>query len=227
MPPPDVGPVSGLRREILDARVPPADIATNFAGPPGRPHSERRPSCLFRGRISDDRRNASLESTIANFTVNDLNHLAMNVWSQMANIELAPWEGIYTPHEEGYVVSSVQIFGTWEGAVRLDMDLTLARRTIAQMLMMEESEITRDDLRDASGELANMTGGGFKEMLPPPCQLSLPLVASGIGFRLQICRGNVVLRTALESPHGRIALSLIEKSVSAYGQPRPVPLPTP
>lgn len=139
--------------------------------------------------------------------------LTQAVWSSMANIVLSPsTEGL--DKSRGYVVAAVQIVGPWQGAVRLDMESNLARATTASLLAVEESEVSRDDLKDAAGELANMTGGSVKALLETefsaPCTLSLPSVAVGSDYELFIPRSTVVAESFFGSDAGRLAVTIIE-----------------
>jgi chemotaxis protein CheX len=150
---------------------------------------------------------------IASLSKNELNELAIEVWSSMANISLTPSvDVVKTDRSGGYVVSSVQILGSWEGAVRLDMDMRFALRTTAQMLGVEEADVSAEDVRDAAGELANMTGGGLKALMTQPCSLSLPTVAmGGESFEFAIRHGHVILESSLASDLGDLLVTVIEK----------------
>jgi chemotaxis protein CheX len=153
-----------------------------------------------------------MNSLIASLSKEDLNQVASEVWSSMANITLSPAAESHTPDKtNGYVTSSVQILGAWEGAVLVDMDHRLAMHTTAQMLMMDEAEVSIEELHDAAGELANMTGGGFKALVAQPCSLSLPSVASGSDYTFQICHGVAVLHTSLTSEFGSVSLTVLER----------------
>ena len=79
----------------------------------------------------------------------------------------------------GHLTSSVQIVGSWNGAVCLDMGTNVAHQAAASLVGADISEVSRDDIRDAAGELENMTAGGMKELLQGPCQISLPMVVMG------------------------------------------------
>jgi chemotaxis protein CheX len=91
------------------------------------------------------------------------------------------------------------------------MDRRLAMHTTAQMLMMDEAEVSIEELHDAAGELANMTGGGFKALVPQPCTLSLPSVTSGSDYQFQIRHCTAVLQTYLTSEFGSVSLTVLEK----------------
>lgn len=133
------------------------------------------------------------------------------IWSSMVNIELVsikPPEN--TPWTGGTVTSSVQIVGCWNGALRLDMGADLALHATASLVGAEPSEISHDDVRDAAGELANMTAGGVKELLPEPCQISLPTVVTGTNFEFSIPQGVVVYRAAFSTEFGSFLVTLIQ-----------------
>ena len=153
-------------------------------------------------------------TTVAN--KEELCNLTQTVWSSMANIDLKPSKEPLDK-SSGYVVAAVQIVGAWQGALRLDMELKLAQATTANLLMVEQAEVSRDDLKDAAGELANMTGGSFKTLLEAefsnPCNLSLPSVAVGSDYELFIPRATLVSEELFTSEFGRLAVTIIESEV--------------
>ena len=51
------------------------------------------------------------------------------IFSSMAGMQLIPSDTTVRPDKDaGYIVSVVQIVGVWQGAVRLDIDIGLARQ---------------------------------------------------------------------------------------------------
>jgi chemotaxis protein CheX len=54
------------------------------------------------------------------------------------------------------------------------------------MFGQEPDEVSEDDVNDAFGEIANMTGGNVKNLLMGPSRLALPTVTGGVGFRVVI-----------------------------------------
>jgi chemotaxis protein CheX len=142
----------------------------------------------------------------------ELNSLTKEIWSSMANMNLETFDEIITPDKEnGYVVASVQIVGSWKGAVRLDMDLSLARTTAANLLAVDVSEVSQDDIRDSAGELANMTGGSVKGLISASCNLSLPSVAIGSNYEFTIKNGKVVLESGFATESGKLLVTIIER----------------
>jgi chemotaxis protein CheX len=111
----------------------------------------------------------------------------------------------------GYVVSAVQIVGDWQGAVRLDIDLDLARRACANLVGLEPDDLSPQDIRDAAGELANMTGGSVKALCSPTSRLSLPSVAMGRDFEFTVSQGTVILESSFSHSCGALTVSVIEK----------------
>jgi len=134
------------------------------------------------------------------------------IWSSMVNIPitLKNNSGTRAARPGKIVTSSVQIVGSWNGAVCLDMDESLARSATASLVGLTPSELTNDDVRDAAGELANMTAGGVKELLPHTCQISLPTVVTGTDFQVTVPQGVVVYCSEFETEFGGFSVALIE-----------------
>jgi chemotaxis protein CheX len=106
---------------------------------------------------------------------------------------------------------SVQIAGRWEGAVCLDMGIDLAHRATASLVGADPAEISHDDIRDAAGELANMTAGGIKELLPDPCQISLPTVVMGTDYEFSVPQGVVVYGAEFDTKFGKFLVTIIQR----------------
>lgn len=115
------------------------------------------------------------------------------------------------PEGEELVTGQVQITGEWSGAVFIELSASLARKATAAMFFTEPDEVSEEDLLDAVGELANMTGGNVKAQLEGPHALSLPSVTSGRRYRVsmpgtrvagrvsQCCDGQLLTTTVIES----------------------------
>lgn len=90
------------------------------------------------------------------------------------------------------VVGTVSIRGTCRADVTLGCHADLARRAAAAFFAVPEADVTQEMIHDAVGELANMTGGQLKALLPEGCTLSPPTTrdataadatAAGTGFQ--------------------------------------------
>jgi len=147
----------------------------------------------------------------------DLISMVDEIFSSMAGMELRPLPTILRPdRENGYIVSAVQIVGTWKGAVRLDTELPLARQACARLLGVDPSGLSPDDIRDAAGELANITGGSVKALVAPTSSLSLPSVAMGNNYELSFPHGKVILETSFAHESGTLLVSVLEKQHAGY-----------
>ena len=74
--------------------------------------------------------------------------------------------------------------------MRLDIDLELARQVCANLVGLDPADLSPQDISDAAGELANMTGGSVKTLCAPTSRLSLPSVAMGRDFRIHRLAGD-------------------------------------
>jgi len=112
---------------------------------------------------------------------------------------------------DGRIGASVQITGGWEGAVRLDSSLALARVAAARFVGTEPEQVSIDQVRDAMGELANMSAGSVKPLLPRPCQLSLPSVADGGDYTLTVPHGEVILNTGFDFEGEPLRIAVLQR----------------
>jgi chemotaxis protein CheX len=132
------------------------------------------------------------------------------IWSSMVNIPVALAETeASTSHVGETITASVQIVRSWQGAVCLDMGADLACHATASLVGVEPAELSHDDVRDAAGELANMTAGGIKELLSDSCQISLPTVVTGTEFEFSVPQGVLVYRSAFDTQFGQLLVTLI------------------
>jgi chemotaxis protein CheX len=145
----------------------------------------------------------------------DLVSVVDEIFGSMAGLELSASPTLI-PFDKGrgYIVSAVQIVGDWQGAVRLDIDLELARRACANLVGLEPGDLSTQDIRDAAGELANMTGGSVKAICSPTSRLSLPSVAMGRDFEFTVSQGTVILESSFLHHSGALTVSVIEKQGS-------------
>ncbi len=145
----------------------------------------------------------------------DLVSVVDEIFGSMAGMQLDASPTIVDFHtRSGYVVSAVQIVGDWQGAVRLDIDLDLARQACANLVGLEPADLSPQDIRDAAGELANMAGGSVKALYAPTSRLSLPAVAMGLDFEFTVSQGTVIQQLSFLHPCGALTVSVIEKQSS-------------
>ena len=139
----------------------------------------------------------------------DIRQLTDEIWGGMLQIHLLP--SAAKNHIGGGIGACVQITGAWEGAVRVDCSLQLARLATARFLATEPEQVDIAQIRDAMGELANMSAGSVKPLLPRPCQLSLPSVADGGDYTLTVPHGEVILDTAFDFHGEPLRVSVLQR----------------
>jgi chemotaxis protein CheX len=89
--------------------------------------------------------------------------------------------------------------------------MDLARQVCGKFLGVSPEELSTDDIRDAAGELANITGGSVKALLAPTCSLSLPSVVIGQSFEFSVLQGTVIQESCFSHESGRLLVSILEK----------------
>jgi chemotaxis protein CheX len=142
----------------------------------------------------------------------DLVSVVDDIFGSMAGMQLMPSGSIIEfDARTDYVVSAVQIVGDWQGAVRLDIDLELARQACANLVGLQPGDLSPQDIRDAAGELANIAGGSVKAICSPTSRLSLPSVAMGRNFEFTVSQGTVIRQLSFVHACGALTISVIEK----------------
>jgi chemotaxis protein CheX len=141
----------------------------------------------------------------------DVRRLTDEIWAGMLQIELNPGE--VASKRRGGIGACVQITGAWEGAVRVDCSLELARLATARFLAAEPQAVDIEQVRDAMGELANMSAGSIKPLLPKPCQLSLPSVADGGDYTLTVPQGQVILDAAFNFAGEPLRICILQRKL--------------
>ncbi len=149
---------------------------------------------------------------IAKIGSEELASVVDEIFGSMAGVRMTPSATLLVPDQgTSYITSAVQIVGDWQGAVRLDMDLELARRVCANLMAVDANDLSPQDIRDAAGELANMTGGSVKTLCAPNCGLSLPWVVTGRDYEFSLSQGTLVQSSSFRHECGVLTISIIEK----------------
>ncbi len=146
-----------------------------------------------------------------NFDETDLLEITENIWSSLFGlpIELAP--DTSSDGHETWVTACVQISGSWEGAVIVQCEGSLARRSAALMFDSTPETIASDEVNDAMGELVNMVGGNFKSLIAGTCGLSLPAVVEGRDYSVKVPGSHPIKRVAFASDGGVLTVTVLER----------------
>lgn len=144
-------------------------------------------------------------------TDDDLFALAETVWESMLGLSLTRDDEQDGKIGENTVTSCVQIMGDWEGAVTVACSPNLANKLASAMFQMEPDEISDAEVRDAMGEIANMTGGNVKGMAPGTNTLALPTVTEGEQGALSIARTTLLNRVVASSEGEPVLITVLGK----------------
>jgi chemotaxis protein CheX len=165
---------------------------------------------------------ASQVTMMIEFGQDEMVQLTRQIWESMLNIDLtfdgAPQQyGERTLQSvpgsrEPFVGGCVQITGAWDGGVRVDCSASLAQRAAAAFFGTESGKVSLEQVRDAVGELANMSAGSIKPLLPRPCHIALPSVVDGSNFELTIRNSQVVLSSRFVSQGQTLLVTIFEAS---------------
>lgn len=144
------------------------------------------------------------------FLEEEIAQVANIVWESVLGLQLDRRPELPPIHHR-MVAGSVQFTGAWEGAVIIETTAEMARQAAATMFGVEATAATSADTQDAMGELANMTGGNVKSLLPEPCRLSLPTVVEGDDFSTGFPGGELVTTVAFECQGAPLVVRLFRK----------------
>src|ERR1044072_8416566 len=124
------------------------------------------------------------------FSTDALCQIVADIWTSMLGFPVeargAPVDGNGTRH----LSASVQISGGWEGTVLVSCPEAPAQRVAG--VMFDTPDASDDEIRDALGEVANMTAGNVKALVESYCRVSGPMVAEGKGSAISIPGGQAV-----------------------------------
>ncbi|MFQ5451066.1 MAG: chemotaxis protein CheX [Nitrospinaceae bacterium] len=145
------------------------------------------------------------------FIENEICEYTENIWKSTLALEAKPTQDEYNPgKQKDFLAGCVQITGSWEGTVAIHCPMSLARQVAAIMFSLEENSIDKEQIQDALGELANMTGGNIKSLLPEPCYLSLPAVAL-TSSALRIPGSELLTKVTFECNGNHFLVSLLKR----------------
>lgn len=150
------------------------------------------------------------------FAETDVSTIVKCIWESVFGMLLEetegpPSEALAVPQDREVMTGCVHITGFWEGAVMVQCPVALARRMASRMFAADEAELSTDDVRDALGEVANMTGGSLKNLVPGQCFLSLPTVAEGDDHAMTVQRSRLVTHVSLRCEEHPVRVFLVEK----------------
>ncbi|MDL1957093.1 MAG: chemotaxis protein CheX [Candidatus Desulfofervidus auxilii] len=79
------------------------------------------------------------------------------------------------------------------GSIVLALPLSLAKKAVANMLAIDESELEEEDIQDGIGELVNMIAGDAKSKCNNAFKISLPTVITGLHHSIGKIKEEIVI----------------------------------
>ena len=134
------------------------------------------------------------------------------IWASILGLSAVPVPSSEATYASGGVslTGSIQISGLWHGEVRLHCDRDAARAMASAMFGLPADELDDSEVRDAVGELTNMTGGSIKALLPGECQLGLPTVVEGAGHHVQVGGTRLLVEASFLCADSVVGISVFE-----------------
>jgi hypothetical protein len=148
------------------------------------------------------------------FRESDVQQLTQSIWSSLLGLDVEPTEWVVAPGARPMLTCRVEITGAWRGVVVLDCAAELARRAATVMFGVEAHALTAEHVQDALGELANITGGNLKALLPAPAYLSLPAVGAGPAPGGPLPEGLPLSRAAFACEDHLFCVTVVKRSGS-------------
>ena len=150
----------------------------------------------------------------------NIRQVAENVWSTTLGLDLSPAGDDATGSDDReFITGCVHIVGVWEGATALHCSARLASQAASIMFGCDEPQ--SEEIRDALGELVNMTGGNIKALLPGPSTLSLPCIVEGRNYHISVSGSEVLNRVLFECQGEPLEVLLMQKNASLQNSPQP------
>lgn len=127
-------------------------------------------------------------------TAERLGRVVQTVWSTQLGLELETDERARI-EPPGSLLTVVRFHGGFEGVLAQCCSRRLSELAAAAAFRDTKRTVGPVDVRDTLAELAHMTAGNLKSLLPSPCEVSTPIEEAGrppqgtivaaVGFRLE------------------------------------------
>jgi chemotaxis protein CheX len=107
----------------------------------------------------------------------ELDRIVRSVWGSLLGLEVRRMSPEAVPAQFRNLVASIRIEGSRRTSVILKCPAPLARRAAGIMFRAVPEALPIEDVEDALGEIANITGGHVKSLLPERGRSALPVMA--------------------------------------------------
>ncbi len=145
------------------------------------------------------------------FLEDELRQVTEMVWESVLGVTLLRQDRIPEPPSR-LLAGCVHVTGAWEGAVLIECSERTASQAAGAMFGAPSASLAADDVQDALGELANMTGGNVKALLPGPSTLSLPTVVVGTEYTTRIPGSSLLSAVAFDWDGDPLVVRLMHRT---------------
>jgi chemotaxis protein CheX len=105
-----------------------------------------------------------------------LQELSAQVWLTTLNLDVIASVRSAATYCDELLCAAVTIDGGWDGQIQVMCSRSVAAAAASSLFGTAVDMLVEADLFDAIGEVANVTGGAIKPLLPGECQLHPPVV---------------------------------------------------
>ena len=140
----------------------------------------------------------------------DIEEITAMIWTSLFDLPLTRVDEAEIDGSS-LVTGMVSIDGAWNGAVMVRCSSELAT-TLTATMFQSDGVPEFDDVADALGELTNMVAGNVKSLLPAPCNLSLPAVAMGSDYALNVLGSTPLSTVAFTCDGHLVQVTLVQRS---------------
>ena len=140
----------------------------------------------------------------------DVESIAYAIWESLLGLPIDVGEGSGLG-EDSQVTGLVHLHGAFQGAVMIECSEALGSLLTAAMLQTEGIP-DAVDVTDALGELTNVFAGNIKALLAQPSSISLPAVAFGPSYEIDVVGATVVARVTFVCEGHPLVVTLLQRS---------------
>jgi len=145
---------------------------------------------------------------------------AEEVFETMMSLQITAEELSGEPLFNGeiHLCATIGFAGEWNGFISLQCSEGLAYRVTSKMLSADSTDIKKNEVWDAMGEVVNMVGGKFKAFFAEAFnsgieafKMSIPSVTMGKNYQLFVVGNDTMPETVLKTDGELFSVKLVLK----------------
>lgn len=140
----------------------------------------------------------------------DVESIAYAIWESLLGLPIGVDQG-YDLGEEPQATGVVHLHGAFRGAVMIECSEALASVLTAAMLQTDDG-LDAAAVTDALGELTNVFAGNVKALLAQPSSISLPTVAFGPSYEIDVVGAIVLARVSFVCEGHPLVVTIFQRS---------------